>query len=169
MYCENLKPPESWRAKCESLFHCVLCKLHNTGPLSQQQCDTNCTASVTAVDAFEENSTDINCEESYNDCLYEFQFQYVNSSVDKIEALRGPKCVVLRGSFVPVIMAIFGAIVFLGILMIIIWKLVAARKDRLEFEKFKKEQESSKWGKGTSPLYVPPVTEFQNPVYGVIS
>jgi len=51
-------------------------------------------------------------------------------------------------------MAIFGAIVFLGILMIIIWKLVAARKDRLEFEKFKKEQESSKWGKVSTVMFI---------------
>lgn len=47
-----------------------------------------------------ENTTDgDNCIQSYEECRYEFNFQYVNSSVHKIEALRNPECIV-RGSFV---------------------------------------------------------------------
>jgi len=48
-----------------------------------------------------ENTTDVvNCVQSHNECVYEFRFQYVNSSVDEIEALRDPTCVVAQASFV---------------------------------------------------------------------
>jgi len=46
-----LQAPQT--AKCEGLFHCVLCKMHNKGPLSPKECDTNCTTPIIAVDAFE--------------------------------------------------------------------------------------------------------------------
>jgi len=170
IYCENQKQPVPQTAMCGTLFHCVLCKVHNKGPLSTTQCDTNCKTPITVVDAFEENATDVqNCLQSYDECRYEFKLQYVNSSVNKIEALRGPECDPLRGSFVPLIAGICAVIITLGIMMLSVWKCVALRKEKLEFEKFKNEQERSQWGVATSPIYKPPVTEFQNPVYGAIS
>lgn len=48
-----------------------------------------------------ENTNDgNNCLQSYDECLYEFKLQYVNLSVDKIEALRDPQCEPLQASFV---------------------------------------------------------------------
>jgi len=47
------------------------------------------------------NTTDgENCLQSYDECRYEFKLQYVNSSFDKIEALRDPQCQIFVGSFV---------------------------------------------------------------------
>ena len=45
-----------------------------------------------------------------------------------------------------VIGAVFAAIFLLGIILISVWKCVTVRKDKLEFIKFKNEQERSQWG-----------------------
>jgi len=52
------------------------------------------------------------------------------------------------------VVGVFAAIITLGILMLSIWKCVAARKDRIEFEKFKKEQESSLWGGVSTVMFI---------------
>jgi hypothetical protein len=45
-----------------------------------------------------------------------------------------------------VIAGVVAAILTLGILMLSVWKCVALRKEKLEFMKFKNEQEKSQWG-----------------------
>lgn len=35
---------EAQTTMCEYLFPCVLCQVHQTGPLSPEQCADNCTA-----------------------------------------------------------------------------------------------------------------------------
>lgn len=169
-YCEDEILPVSQTAKCESLFPCVLCKVHGKGSLTPEQCATDCTTPISEVDAFGENTTDgVHCVHSYNDCEYEFQYLYVKTSVTKIEALHSVECQTSESSFNFIIAAVFVAIVILGLICVSIWKCVAVRRDRLEFIKFQNEQERSKWEVATSPLYKPPVTEFQNPVYGAVS
>jgi len=53
-----------------------------------------------------------------------------------------------------VIVGVISAIVTLVIMMLIIWKYFTARKDRLEFEKFKKEQEGSLWEGVSTVIFI---------------
>ena len=53
-----------------------------------------------------------------------------------------------------IIVGVFAAIVTLGIMMLSIWKFIDARKEKIEFEKFKKEQESSQWGRVSTVMFI---------------
>jgi hypothetical protein len=54
----------------------------------------------TDVSFISENTTDsIPCTQSYNGCHFEFHILFVNSSRNKIEALRHPDCPQLQASF----------------------------------------------------------------------
>jgi hypothetical protein len=46
------------------------------------------------------------------------------------------------------------SILALGICMLGVWKYVAVRKDRLEFLKFKNEQENAKWNLVSTLLWI---------------
>jgi hypothetical protein len=47
--------------------------------------------------------------------------------------------------FLAIFTGVFAAIIALGIVVVGIWKCVAIRKEKLEFMKFKNEQEKSQW------------------------
>lgn len=56
--------------------------------------------------------------------------------------------------FLAIFVGIFAAIVTLGIVILSVWKCVVLRKEKLEFLKFKNEQEKSQWGVVSNLVYL---------------
>uniref|UniRef100_A0A4W5N8M7 Integrin beta n=1 Tax=Hucho hucho TaxID=62062 RepID=A0A4W5N8M7_9TELE len=64
-----------------------------------------------------------------------------------------------------VLMAVAGAILFLGLAGLLIWKLLVTIHDRREFVKFKEEMAKAKWDTANNPLYKEATTTFTNVTY----
>uniref|UniRef100_A0A8C4QTB9 Integrin beta n=1 Tax=Eptatretus burgeri TaxID=7764 RepID=A0A8C4QTB9_EPTBU len=56
-------------------------------------------------------------------------------------------------------------IVFIGLALLIIWKLLMTIHDRREFAKFEKERTNAKWDSADNPIYKSAVTTVVNPKY----
>uniref|UniRef100_A0A8C7K3S2 Integrin beta n=1 Tax=Oncorhynchus kisutch TaxID=8019 RepID=A0A8C7K3S2_ONCKI len=64
-----------------------------------------------------------------------------------------------------VLMAVAGAILFLGLAGLLIWKLLVTIHDRREFAKFEEERAKAKWDTANNPLYKGATTTFTNVTY----
>uniref|UniRef100_A0A674C927 Integrin beta n=1 Tax=Salmo trutta TaxID=8032 RepID=A0A674C927_SALTR len=64
-----------------------------------------------------------------------------------------------------VLMAVAGAILFLGLAGLLIWKLLVTVHDRREFAKFEEERAKAKWDTANNPLYKGATTTFTNVTY----
>lgn len=60
---------------------------------------------------------------------------------------------------------ILGAVVLVGLLLLIIWKIITYFKDKREYEKFVKNKSLAVWSENVSPLYKPATTTVQNPMF----
>lgn len=65
-----------------------------------------------------------------------------------------------------VVGSVIGAIVAIGLLTLLIWKLLTTLHDKREYAKFQDELLRAKWSKGENPLFVEPVNSFSNPTFG---
>lgn len=168
-YCEEEIRAVAQSKMCESLSPCVLCQVYKIGSLTSGQCAENCAALIIKeVDAIEENTAGgTHCVQHYDKCRFEYQYLYNETSVTEIKALHELNCPTKWGYFHAV--TVGALILAVGIIVLALWKWFAKKKERLEFMKFKKEQEMSKWDEGMSPLYKPPVSVFKNPTYDSFS
>lgn len=67
---------------------------------------------------------------------------------------------------IPLVMSfVAGAVVALGLFLLLLWKLCTTVHDRREFAKFEKECLQAKWEKADNPIYKEAVTKFSNPMY----
>jgi len=58
-----------------------------------------------------------------------------------------------------------GAIVLIGLLFLVLWKLLTHIADRREYARFEKERMSAKWDAGENPIYRQATSTFKNPLY----
>uniref|UniRef100_A0AAX7TLI0 Integrin beta n=1 Tax=Astatotilapia calliptera TaxID=8154 RepID=A0AAX7TLI0_ASTCA len=64
-----------------------------------------------------------------------------------------------------VLMSVAGAILLLGLVGLLIWKLLVTIKDRREFAKFEEERAKAKWDTANNPLYKGATSTFTNVTY----
>uniref|UniRef100_A0A8C7I4C3 Integrin beta n=1 Tax=Oncorhynchus kisutch TaxID=8019 RepID=A0A8C7I4C3_ONCKI len=91
---------------------------------------------------YEKNA--VNCTyKDENDCVEHFQY-YEDASGKSILYVMEPDCP--KGpDILVVLMAVAGAILFLGLAGLLIWKLLVTVHDRREFAKFEEERAKAKW------------------------
>ncbi|KAK8731943.1 hypothetical protein OTU49_007346, partial [Cherax quadricarinatus] len=103
-------------------------------------------------------------------CYFNFTYRYVDSS----SSTDSPKYEI----FVqkerqcpeppPVLGIVFGliaAIVAIGLLTLLIWKLLTTIHDRREYAKFEQERKAAQWETAENPLYKSAETTFKNPAF----
>uniref|UniRef100_A0A4W4GWP9 Integrin beta n=1 Tax=Electrophorus electricus TaxID=8005 RepID=A0A4W4GWP9_ELEEL len=64
-----------------------------------------------------------------------------------------------------VLLSVAGAILILGLVSLLIWKLLVTIHDRREFAKFEEERARAKWDTGHNPLYKGATSTFTNITY----
>ncbi|PSN34504.1 Integrin beta-PS [Blattella germanica] len=156
------------KSECKQLLPCVLCMVHKTGPLNEQECAGNCTElNIEVVEELEESSQNVeNCVElDSRRCRCEYQYIYNETSILAIKALRNLDCPPVLG-IASIIGGILALILIIGIIALALWKIFVTTKDRREYAAFENEKKRANFDAGGNPLYRKPTTTFKNPMYG---
>uniref|UniRef100_A0A146KXD2 Integrin beta n=1 Tax=Lygus hesperus TaxID=30085 RepID=A0A146KXD2_LYGHE len=164
-YCEKCP---TCPGRCLELRDCVQCQVHKSGPLTEEECATNCTfvpaiveGTVEADESKDENFCAYYDEE---DCRYTYVYTYDEKGKLLVRAQKDKECppeVYVLG----IVLGVIGAIVLIGLALLLLWKLLTTIQDRREFAKFEKQTMMMKWERGENPLYKQATSTFKNPIY----
>ncbi|XP_078049137.1 integrin beta-PS [Augochlora pura] len=174
-YCEEC--PTCPGQLCEELKNCVECRAYNSGPYAENGlCDT-CPHEIELVDLVEEDSVQDLATSSTvcrtpgaAGCTFTFKYhQHREGSggdiqVFNILAQRKRQCPEPLNVF-GVAVGLVAGTVFLGLVILLIWRVVTTIYDKREFAKFERERALAKWNREDNPLYRQATSTFVNPVY----
>uniref|UniRef100_A0A6A7FZI7 Integrin beta-PS-like n=2 Tax=Hirondellea gigas TaxID=1518452 RepID=A0A6A7FZI7_9CRUS len=167
-YCEECSTCTS--GKCEELRDCVQCKGFRTGPLAGAICNETCTIKPKKLQSLKDKvragAKLCTFLDEKSGCDFNFTYKYLSSHRDHVVYVQKlQQCPPAPDVLLAVLCAI-GAVVAIGTLTLILWKIFTTIHDRKEFEKFEKERNNVQWGTENSPLYKPATDTFVNPAFG---
>ncbi|XP_014224421.1 integrin beta-PS-like isoform X1 [Trichogramma pretiosum] len=165
-YCQICRTCPS---RCEELKPCVLCHAFKAGNLTETECNATCPdfhpviVQTLEVDADEEETGCWGYDE--HDCKYYFAYHY-NMTTNKLqvrvqEHRECPPQVYILG----IVLGVIGAVVLIGMALLLVWKLLTTIHDRREFARFEKERMMAKWDASENPIYKQATSTFKNPTY----
>ncbi|OCT62291.1 integrin beta-3 isoform X1 [Xenopus laevis] len=146
---------------------CVECKKFERGPwFEDSSCKQICRDEIESVTELVDNGKNaVNCTyKDENDCVVRFQYHEDASGksvlyvINEAECPQGPDILV-------VLMSVMGAILLIGLVALLIWKLLITIHDRREFAKFEEERAKAKWDTAHNPLYKGATSTFTNITY----
>lgn len=107
----------------------------------------------------------VNCSyKDENDCIVHFQYYEDKTGKSILYVVKEPECPEGPDILV-VLLAVAGAILLLGLVGLLIWKLLITIHDRREYAKFEEEKAKAKWDTGNNPLYRGATSTFTNVAY----
>jgi len=154
--------------RCKEFKECVQCQVYKTGPLTPEECATNCSFVPISVVEVVEDREDL--DENFcayydeDDCRFAYVYSYDEKGKVFIKAQQERECppqVYILG----IVLGVIGAIVLIGLALLLLWKLVTTIHDRREFARFEKERSMAKWDTGENPIYRQATSTFKNPTY----
>uniref|UniRef100_A0A665UU57 Integrin beta n=1 Tax=Echeneis naucrates TaxID=173247 RepID=A0A665UU57_ECHNA len=124
-----------------------------------------CDKCPTCPDALLHDTNAVNCTyKDEDDCVERFQYYEDASGKSILFVVKEPDCP--KGpDILVVLLSVAGAILFLGLAALLIWKLLVTIHDRREFAKFEEERARAKWDTGHNPLYKGATSTFTNITY----
>ncbi|KAM4534859.1 integrin beta-3a [Fundulus diaphanus] len=160
---------------CTIRQQCVECQHFKRGQyISDNSCNRICKDEIKVVDKlkkkmeekldFQEQNT-VNCSyKDENDCIVHFQYYEDKTGNSVLYVVKEPECP--QGpDILVVLLSVAGAILLLGLVGLLIWKLMVTIHDRKEFAKFEEERAKAKWDTGNNPLYKGATSTFTNVTY----
>ncbi|KAG8006782.1 Integrin beta-3 [Nibea albiflora] len=180
-YCEcgicHCTEPGAYGATCEKCptcpdsctikRKCVECKHFKRGQyIKDNTCSAVCKDEIKVVNELvfhDKNARNCSYKDE-NDCIVPFQYYEDNSGSSILFVVKEPECP--QGpDILVVLLAVAGAILLLGLVGLLIWKLLVTIHDRREFAKFEEERAKAKWDTGNNPLYKGATSTFTNVAY----
>lgn len=163
-YCEDCP---TCRGKCVPYKACVQCQIFQTGEFTPEECAANCTQfNATAVDiAVEEEGERLCTFFDENDCRFKFVYGYDDDKEPVVrvqQTLECPPTLDILG----IVLGVIGAIVAVGLALLLMWKVLTTIHDRREYARFEKERMMARWDTGENPIYKQATSTFKNPMYG---
>ncbi|XP_028845577.1 integrin beta-3b [Denticeps clupeoides] len=152
---------------CTMKKECVECKHFKRGKLFEDEsCAWICRDEIRLVDdlTFHDKNA-VNCTyKDENDCVERFQYYEEASGQSVLFVVKEPDCP--QGPDVLVVLlSVVGAILFLGLATLLMWKLLVTIHDRREFARFEEERARAKWDTSHNPLYKGATSTFTNITY----
>lgn len=124
-----------------------------------------CTDEIEVVDNLAEKRNGVNCSyKDENDCVQHFQYYVDDGGKSILSVVKEPECPP-GADILVVLLSVAGAILLLGLVGLLIWKLLVTIKDRREFAKFEEERAKAKWDTANNPLYKGATSTFTNVAY----
>jgi len=170
-YCEDCP---TCPGKCEELQACVQCQQFQSGPLMDQTDEygdpacNSCDFKVKAVEKAEEyivNDERLCSFIDDDDCRATFVYGYnYTNGVLQVWVQNTKECPVVV-DIMGIVLGVIGAIVAIGLALILMWKVFTTIHDRREFARFEKERMLAKWDTGENPIYKQATSTFKNPTY----
>uniref|UniRef100_A0A674ADA5 Integrin beta n=1 Tax=Salmo trutta TaxID=8032 RepID=A0A674ADA5_SALTR len=152
---------------CTMKKECVECKHFKRGKLfDDNTCTRICRDEIQLVDDLEfHDKNAVNCTyKDEDDCVERFQYYEDASGKSILFVVKEPDCP--KGpDILVVLLSVAGAILVLGLVGLLIWKLLVTIHDRREFAKFEEERARAKWDMGHNPLYKGATSTFTNITY----
>ncbi|XP_053299343.1 integrin beta-3 [Pleuronectes platessa] len=152
---------------CTIKKECVECQHFKRGQYTKDNsCSRICKDEIKVVDKLVlQNTNAVNCSyKDENDCLEHFQYYEDESGKSILFVVKEPECP--EGpNLLFVLMGVVGAILLLGLVGLLIWKLLVTIHDRKEFGRFEEERAKAKWDTGNNPLYKGATSTFTNVAY----
>uniref|UniRef100_A0A7N8WSJ2 Integrin beta n=1 Tax=Mastacembelus armatus TaxID=205130 RepID=A0A7N8WSJ2_9TELE len=147
---------------CSGRGHCVCGACDCTQPGAY---GATCDKCPTCPDACFHDTNAVNCTyKDENDCVERFQYYEDANGKSILRVVKEPDCP--KGpDILVVLLSVAGAILFLGLAALLIWKLLVTIHDRREFAKFEEERARAKWETGHNPLYKGATSTFTNITY----
>eukprot|EP00096_Caligus_rogercresseyi_P012190 TRINITY_DN5033_c0_g1_i1.p1 TRINITY_DN5033_c0_g1~~TRINITY_DN5033_c0_g1_i1.p1 ORF type:complete len:836 (+),score=305.25 TRINITY_DN5033_c0_g1_i1:51-2558(+) len=160
--------------KCDELKPCVQCQIFGSGPLLDKEdengvelCD-KCPFSALPVERAEDFAVEENelCHfTDDDDCRGSFVYGYHNSTgMLHVWVQKTKECPIVV-DVMGIILGVIGAIVAIGLALILMWKVFTSIHDRREFARFEKERLMAKWDTGENPIFKQATSTFKNPTY----
>lgn len=147
------------------------CRMFGTGELEDEdRCRDECMGypepePVDVASSDEENDEKYCAFTDQTDhCRFYFVYGYTPQNKLYIKAQRTKDCPPEPPIFW-IISGVVGAIVIVGLLFLLLWKLLTHIHDRAEYARFEKERMSAKWDTGENPIYKQATSTFKNPMY----
>eukprot|EP00102_Acyrthosiphon_pisum_P022565 XP_016659775.1 PREDICTED: integrin beta-PS-like [Acyrthosiphon pisum] len=151
--------------RCQEFKECIQCLVYKTGSMSPEECEKSCTIKPIIVKVAEANEDKDENMCSYYDqdnCRFAYVYTYDQSGKIVIRAQEERECPP-QVNFMGVILGVIGAIVLIGMALLLLWKLLTTIDDRREFAKFEKQSMIAKWATSENPIYRQATTTFKNP------
>uniref|UniRef100_A0A3B3ZET6 Integrin beta n=1 Tax=Periophthalmus magnuspinnatus TaxID=409849 RepID=A0A3B3ZET6_9GOBI len=152
---------------CTIKQQCVECQHFKRGQyIEENSCNQICRDEIRVVNNLvSQDSNGVNCSyKDENDCVQHFQYSEDESGKSILHVVKEPVCP--EGPDVLVVsLAVAGAILLLGLVGLLIWKLLITIHDRREFVKFEEERAKAKWDTAHNPLYKGATSTFTNVTY----
>ncbi|XP_051925340.1 integrin beta-3-like isoform X1 [Hippocampus zosterae] len=152
---------------CTMKKECVECKHFKRGKLAEDKaCARICKDEIVLVEELALHHTNaVNCTyKDEDDCVQRFQYYEDAGGKSILFVVKQPDCP--EGADVLVVLlSVAGAVLFLGLAALLIWKLLITIHDRREFAKFEEERARAKWDTGHNPLYKGATSTFTNITY----
>nr|XP_046271838.1 integrin beta-3a [Scatophagus argus] len=152
---------------CTIKKQCVECQHFKRGQyIADNSCSRICKDEIKVVDELVLSYTNgVNCSyKDENDCVVHFQYYEDESGKSILVVVKEPECP--QGpDILVVLLAVAGAILLLGLVGLLIWKLLVTIHDRREFAKFEEERAKARWDTANNPLYKGATSTFTNIAY----
>lgn len=150
--------------RCEELKPCVQCQMFESGPLTKEEC-AECLFEAHPYDEVSERNKDerLCTFTDDDDCRMYFVYGYDDNNQLEVRVQRTKDCPPII-NILGIVMGVIGAIVALGVGILLLWKLLTTIHDRREYAEFNK-QEYHKWGADLNPIFKQATSTFQNPTY----
>ncbi|XP_017161917.1 integrin beta-3a isoform X2 [Poecilia reticulata] len=157
---------------CTIKKQCVECQHFKRGQyISDNSCNRICKNEIQIVDQLSQKMdgnvefqqhTAVNCSyKDENDCIVSFQYYEDKTGKSILYVVKEPECPEGPDILV-VLLAVAGAILLLGLVGLLIWKLLITIHDRKEYAKFEEERSKANWDTGNNPLYKGATSTFTN-------
>ncbi|KAJ8344762.1 hypothetical protein SKAU_G00289550 [Synaphobranchus kaupii] len=152
---------------CTIKMECVECTHFKRGKLFEEKsCARICRDEIQLVDNLSFNDENaVNCTyKDEDDCVEHFQYYEDTSGKSILFVVKEPECP--EGPDILVVLSsVIGAVLFLGLAGLLIWKLLVTVHDHRELARFEEEKARAKWDTGHNPLYRGATTTFTNVTY----
>ena len=100
-----------------------------------------------------------------DDCRFTFVYGYRNDTGElQVWVQETKECPVVV-DIMGIVLGVIGAIVAIGLFLILMWKVFTTIHDRREFARFEKERMLAKWDTGENPIFKQATSTFKNPTY----
>ncbi|CAI5444386.1 unnamed protein product [Caenorhabditis angaria] len=152
--------------KCIEYKPCVMCQQWKTGPYNETRCD-QCPFTVIPVDELPVLNDTTPCQfvDPYDDCTFYYLYAY-DETMDSAKVwVKKHKDCPPPVPVLAIVLGVIAGIVILGIILLLLWKLIAVLHDRAEYANFMKDKLIANWETNENPIYKQATTTVRNPMY----